>query len=73
MQTAAEPSLRQMVELYAEQNNLDFVPKSGRREQGLQVSFLLHSSPPDIMTIRATVLHEFGTSWKIPMLWGCNT
>lgn len=36
-QTPAEPTLRQMVELYAEQSNLDFVPKAGRREQGLQV------------------------------------
>ena len=33
----AEPTLRQMVELYAEQNNLDFVPKAGRRHEGLQV------------------------------------
>ena len=36
-QAPAEPTLRQMVELYAEQNDLDFLPKAGRREQGLQV------------------------------------
>ena len=36
-QASAEPTLRQMVELYAEQSDLDFLPKAGRREQGLQV------------------------------------
>lgn len=36
-QAPSEPTLRQLVEVYAEQNNLDFMPKAGRREQGLQV------------------------------------
>ena len=42
-QAPAEPTLRQMVELYAEQSNLDFVPKAGRREQGLQVCRQSHN------------------------------
>jgi hypothetical protein len=44
-QATAEPTLRQMVEVYAEQNNIDFVPKSGRREQGLQVGPSSQISP----------------------------
>lgn len=43
-QATAEPTLRQMVELYAEQNDLDFVPKAGRRHEGLQVAPSLLSS-----------------------------
>lgn len=40
-QAPTEPSLQQMVELYAVQNDVEFVPKVGRKEQGLQVCYTL--------------------------------
>ncbi|CAL8461887.1 g1418 [Coccomyxa elongata] len=34
---AAEPSLRQLVENYAQEHGMEFLPKAGRRHEGLQV------------------------------------
>ncbi len=35
---AAEPSLRQLVENYAQEHGMEFLPKAGRRSEGLQVN-----------------------------------
>ena len=35
--TAAEPTLRQLVERFAEDNGVELLPKAGRRQDGLQV------------------------------------
>ena len=34
---AAEPSLRQLVEAFAEEQGVELLPKAGRRQDGLQV------------------------------------
>ena len=37
--TSAEPTLRQLVETYAADAGVEFLPKAGRRHEGLQVGF----------------------------------
>ena len=44
---AAEPSLRQLVEHHAAEHNIEFLPKVGRRHEGLQAR-PLHPSPSPV-------------------------
>ena len=37
MPTPAEPTLRQLIEQYAQESHVEFLPKAGRRHEGLQV------------------------------------
>lgn len=46
MNRAAEPSLRQLVENYAQEHGMEFLPKAGRRHEGLQVNFYSHFPLP---------------------------
>lgn len=71
-QAATEPSLRQMVELFAEQNSLEFVPKSGRREQGLQVPALDISSSYLLMITSFTVMEACEVSGPQLLLASCG-
>ena len=52
---AAEPSLRNLVESYAQEAGMEFLPKA-RQHEGLQVRFKL-------FTLSGTKLHEKGASY----------
>ena len=41
--SAADPTMRQLVEQFAADSGLEFLPKAGRRHEGLQVGILLQN------------------------------
>ena len=61
---AAEPSLRQLVEAFAEEQGVELVPKAGRRQDGLQV---LACKPMHSLHSLHVTLHTWGHEW---LCWG---